>query len=53
MSVDRLAGALRRGTPPVIGRVQQGRLLLDLRSVMPRQDVQLVAAVDALREGNE
>ncbi len=50
MSVDRLAAALRGGTPSVVGRTQQDRLLLDLRSVMPRQDVQLVAAVDALRE---
>ena len=48
MSVDRLAAALRTGTPSVIGRVQQDRLLLDLRSVMPRQDQELVEAVCAL-----
>jgi L-seryl-tRNA(Ser) seleniumtransferase len=50
MSVDRLAARLRTGTPAVVGRVQQDRLLLDLRSVLPRQDVQLVAAVGALVE---
>ncbi len=49
MTVDRLAAALRTGTPSVVGRVQQDRLLLDLRSVLPRQDTQLVAAVEALR----
>jgi L-seryl-tRNA(Ser) seleniumtransferase len=48
MSVDRLAARLRQGTPAVVGRVQQDRLLLDLRSVLPRQDAQLVAAVEAL-----
>ena len=48
MSVDRLATALRTGTPAVVGRVQQDRLMLDLRSVLPRQDVQLVAALEAL-----
>lgn len=47
-SVDRLAAQLRTGTPPVIGRVQQERLLLDLRSVPPRQDKDLVAAFSAL-----
>jgi L-seryl-tRNA(Ser) seleniumtransferase len=48
MTVDRLAATLRAGTPPVVGRIQQDRLLLDLRSVFPRQDVDLVAAVEAL-----
>lgn len=47
-SVDRLAFALRSGETPVVGRVQQDRLLLDLRSVFPRQDVALVEAVQAL-----
>jgi len=47
MSVDRLATRLRSGTPPVVGRVQEGRLLLDLRTVLPRQDGELVAALEA------
>jgi len=48
MTVDRLAAALRAGTPPVVARAQQDRLLVDLRSVFPRQDIELVAAVEAL-----
>jgi len=48
-SVDQLAATLRRGTPPVVGRIQDGRLLLDLRSVQPRDDIHLVAAVEAIR----
>lgn len=47
-SVDRLALALRTGEIAVVGRVQQDRLLLDLRSVFPRQDLALVEAVQAL-----
>lgn len=33
-----LEQALRGGDPPVIGRVQEGKLLLDLRTVLPDQD---------------
>jgi seryl-tRNA(sec) selenium transferase len=44
-----LARALRAGTPPVVGRVADGRLLLDLRSVPPDQDEALISAVLALR----
>ena len=46
--VDSLAAALRKGQPAVVGRVQQDRLLLDMRSVFPRQDTQLVEAIEAL-----
>ncbi len=49
-SVDALAAALRNGTPAVIGRVQQGRLLLDLKTVFPRHDIELVNAFIALGE---
>ena len=36
---------LRLNPIPVIGRIVDGRLLLDLRSVLPRDDVQLTTAV--------
>jgi hypothetical protein len=32
------------GTPAVVGRIQQDRLLLDLRSVLPHQDLAIVEA---------
>jgi L-seryl-tRNA(Ser) seleniumtransferase len=47
-SVDRLAAALRTGTQAVVGRVREDRLLLDMRSVFPRQDVEMLAALEAL-----
>jgi L-seryl-tRNA(Ser) seleniumtransferase len=39
------AAVLRRGDPPVVGRVENGRCLLDLRCLAPEQDDQLVSAV--------
>lgn len=41
------AARLRRGTPAVMGRVEDGRCLLDLRSVPPDQDGVLADAVRA------
>ncbi|MEU8801333.1 L-seryl-tRNA(Sec) selenium transferase [Spirillospora sp. NPDC048819] len=41
------AARLRRGTPAVMGRVEDGRCLLDLRSVPPGQDGELAGAVRA------
>jgi len=37
-SVDELAKQLRSSDPPVIARVEDGRVLLDLRTVLPEQD---------------
>jgi L-seryl-tRNA(Ser) seleniumtransferase len=39
------AEALRLGPTPVVGRVERGRLLLDLRCVPPERDDDLIAAV--------
>lgn len=40
-----LAERLRNGEPAVIGRVVEGALLLDARSVFPEEDPQIVAAL--------
>ena len=42
---QRYAPLLRAGKPPVIGRVERGRCLLDLRALPPEQDVTLRDAV--------
>ena len=39
------AEALRRGDPPVVGRVQKGVLILDLRTVARDQETQLLDAI--------
>jgi L-seryl-tRNA(Ser) seleniumtransferase len=47
------AAALRTGDPPVVGRVERGRCLLDLRTVDPDDDDRLAAAVLAVRQARE
>src|SRR5829696_5115336 len=48
---ESFAEALRRGTPPVVGYVEDGRTLLDLRSLLPSADDALAAAVLELAGG--
>jgi L-seryl-tRNA(Ser) seleniumtransferase len=50
-SVDALAATLRKGSPSIFGRIQKERLLLDLRSVFPRQDAQIADAVQRVEGG--
>jgi L-seryl-tRNA(Ser) seleniumtransferase len=45
-----LAAPLRCNEPSVVGRVERGRLVLDLRCVPPDQDDTVFAAVAALRK---
>ena len=45
--VDELARRLRTGEPGVFGRIERGRLLLDLRTVLPEDDERLREAVVA------
>jgi L-seryl-tRNA(Ser) seleniumtransferase len=40
-----LGSSLRKNNPPVAGRIEDGRLLLDLRTVDPADDDLLQAAV--------
>ncbi len=43
--VERAAAALRERDPPVVGRIEDGRLILDLRTVDPADDPIVVAAL--------
>ena len=45
LSADELAGRLRASDPPIIARVEQGRVLLDLRTVFADQDSVIAAAL--------
>ena len=48
LSATQLEAALRGGQPPVIVRIEHGRVLLDLRTVLPDQDEVLVSVLSAL-----
>ena len=43
--VEGLAARLRENDPPVIGRVQNGRFLIDPRTVLPKQTEKLLGAL--------
>jgi len=47
---DRFLARLRLGNPPVIGRTENNRVLLDPRTVLPEQDPALVTALKAAIE---
>jgi L-seryl-tRNA(Ser) seleniumtransferase len=42
---ERFAALLRSGTPPVLGRIERGRCLLDLRALPAEQDAAMRDAV--------
>lgn len=44
-SMDNFCRKLRLGSPPVLGRVHEGRFVIDLRTVLSTQDEELVHAL--------
>ncbi len=48
ISADDLAARLRACDPPIVARVEDGRVLLDLRTVFPEQDGLIATAFDQI-----
>jgi L-seryl-tRNA(Ser) seleniumtransferase len=48
LSANDLSARLRASTPPIIARVEEGRVLLDLRTVFPEQDAAVAAALSSI-----
>ncbi len=48
VTADELAARLRASDPPVIARVEEGRVLLDLRTVFAEQDQQIAAVLERI-----
>jgi L-seryl-tRNA(Ser) seleniumtransferase len=48
MGAGELSDALRSNTPPVIARVEDDRVLLDLRTVLPEQESVICAALERI-----
>ncbi|MDP7503804.1 MAG: L-seryl-tRNA(Sec) selenium transferase [Nitrospinota bacterium] len=51
ISADRLGGLLRAASPPVVARIHEDRLLLDMRCVIDEEIEPLAAILRALAEG--
>jgi L-seryl-tRNA(Ser) seleniumtransferase len=49
LSVDELTAHLRCSDPAIIARVDEGRVLLDLRTVFPEQDSEIASALVRIR----
>jgi L-seryl-tRNA(Ser) seleniumtransferase len=52
-SAQELAAALRRSSPPIIARIERDLLLLDLRTVFPEQEEEIVRAFARLANNSE
>lgn len=50
LSAQELANRLRQGSPPVVARIANEQVLLDLRTVAPLEEDQLLAALAAAAE---
>jgi L-seryl-tRNA(Ser) seleniumtransferase len=48
LNADELCSRLRSAGPPIVARVEEGRVLLDLRTVFPSQDATLAKALASL-----
>jgi len=47
-SADECHARLRQNDPPIIARVDEGKVLLDLRTVFPEQEAQIIAALQRI-----
>jgi L-seryl-tRNA(Ser) seleniumtransferase len=52
LSADALDAALRRATPPIVARILADRVVLDLRTVAPEEEAQLLAALGSTADTN-
>jgi L-seryl-tRNA(Ser) seleniumtransferase len=48
LSADELAAQLRGSNPPIIARIEEGHVVLDLRTVFPQQDATVAAALNRI-----
>ncbi|MFZ1006747.1 MAG: L-seryl-tRNA(Sec) selenium transferase [Candidatus Sulfotelmatobacter sp.] len=48
LSTDELAAQLRGSDPPIIARIEEGHVVLDLRTVFPQQDAAVAATLNRI-----
>jgi L-seryl-tRNA(Ser) seleniumtransferase len=52
ISLENLVTRLRRGSPPIVGYIAGGKFKLDLRTIFPRQDAEVVSALRSTAQWN-
>src|SRR5882724_158741 len=52
ISLENLATRLRRASPPIVGYIAGGKFKLDLRTIFPRQDAEVVSALRSRTKWN-
>jgi L-seryl-tRNA(Ser) seleniumtransferase len=52
ISVQDFASRLRRSSPPIVGYITGGKFKLDLRTIFPRQDAEVVSALRSTAQWN-
>src|SRR5437763_4958642 len=52
VSVEDFAARLRRGSPPIVGYIAGGKFKIDLPTIFPRQDAQVVSALRSAAQWN-
>jgi L-seryl-tRNA(Ser) seleniumtransferase len=50
LSADELSARLRKSDPPIVARIEEGRVLLDLRTVFPEDDDRLTSVLRGFSE---
>ena len=53
LSAQQVHERLRSQSPPVVARIAEDRVLIDLRTVFPRQEGALLAALSSLKRGQD
>ncbi len=53
LSADSILASLRQQETPIVARVEDDRVLLDLRTVAPEQDEEIIAALERIAEGGK
>jgi L-seryl-tRNA(Ser) seleniumtransferase len=52
ISLENFSTRLRRGSPPIVGYIAGGKFKLDLRTIFPRQDAQIVSTLRSAAQWN-
>ena len=47
-AADELLSRLRGNDPPIVARIEEGRVLLDMRTIFPAEEAEIVTALERI-----